>query len=147
LRAISISILTRPLIRIWLTLIVRLAWCLHHASVLALEHYVLVATWVLSWEESRMSLSFSILTDHILFWSWAFWFCKMNNILQMRLIIGLYLSIVILLLSNSLLELHLLLLSCHYFVLFVGQNWVLWSTILNVLIPSILLFLCGLSWT
>jgi hypothetical protein len=142
LRAISITILARSLIRIWLTLIVRLAWRLHHASILALEHYVLVASRVLSWEESRMCLSFSIFTNHVLFWSWAFWFRKMNDIFQMWLIIGLYLTIVILLLCNSLLKLHLLLLSRHYFLLFVREDWVLWSSIL-----SRLLFLCGLSWT
>ena len=142
LRAISITVLTCTLIWVLLTLIISLAWCLYHASVLALKHYVLVTSRVLSGEESRMCLSFSIFTNHVLFWSWAFWFRKMNDIFQMWLIIGLYLTIVILLLCNSLLKLHLLLLSRHYFLLFVREDWVLWSSIL-----SRLLFLCGLSWT
>ena len=144
--AISISILTGPLIRIWLTLIISLRWCLNHAAILALEHYVLITSRILSWEESRMSLTFSILWNHVLFRSWAFWFCKMDNILQMGLISGLYLTIVVLLLGNGLLKLHLLLLSSQYFLLFIRENWVFACSILSDICRS-LLFLCCLSWT
>ena len=144
--AISISILTGPLVRIWLTLIISLGWCLHHAAVLALEHYVLITSRILSWEESRMSLTFSILWNHVLFRSWAFWFCKMDNILQMGLISGLYLTIVVLLLSNCLLKLHLLLLGSHHFLLFVRKNWV-FARASRLDICVSLLFLCCLSWT
>ena len=89
---------------VWMS-IWSILWLIY-PTILTLKHYILI--WILSTEKASLGMSFSWVINST-FWSWALRFCKVHDIFKVTILCIVSIQ---LLLDDSLLKLHLLLLSC-----------------------------------
>ena len=112
-------------IKLFSLLLLLIIYLFDQTSILAVLKLIVWIT-IFSWKEPSLSLSFPSLLNCSIFWCWTFTFSKMNNTFKSSWICYILLvMILLLLLSQSLLKLHLLL----HFLLFIRQYRMLTSLI------------------